>query len=444
MNTPSVAYRSVLFNSHRETDSRLISKLINKIADRALRKPHRKTNRVRNYRSDYKSSIRRSVHSLLLDTYTTYKAYPLQPISIQLRSPTITKHRRNGCLHPEITHGGFTAAYQWLLENGAIEVVREGYRPSDGSPGQTTQIRATERLVRLVDRLGLSIDQIRSERPLIVLKGPKRRRAGVEVAERLTFRDTAETLRMKADLALINEVHQGHQLKLGISAEQLRALATKMAVEPDRCPLDLTAKSLSRIFNNGSFTDGGRFYGGWWQGVPKEWRRYILIDGETTVELDYRAFHPWLLYTLAGQRLEGEAYDVGVDGQFRPLVKEAFNRLLNGNSRRPSQPEGFDPDAVGCTWPELVRRLLEKHRPIADHMGQGWGIRLQRIDSDIAEAVMLHFARQGIPCLGIHDSFIVQQRHKAELREAMEGAHRTVLRERIGDRLVVPPEVRRS
>jgi hypothetical protein len=217
-----------------------------------------------------------------------------------------------------------------------------------------------------------------------------------------------------------------------------------MAVEPDRCPLDLTAKSLSRIFNNGSFTDGGRFYGGWWQGVPKECRPYILIDGEKTVELDYRAFHPWLLYTLAGLRLGEDAYDVRIDGQFRPLVKEAFNRLLNGSSRRPSQPVGFDPHAVGCTWPELVRRLLEKHHPIAGYMGQGWGIRLQRIDSDIAEAVMLHFARQDIPCLGIHDSFIVQQRYEAELRTVMEEACRAVLRERIGEAPIIPPEVRRS
>jgi hypothetical protein len=47
------------------------------------------------------------------------------------------------------------------------------------------------------------------------------------------------------------------------------------------------------------------------------------------------------------------------------------------------------------------------------------GLRLQRLDADIAEQVMLHFARQDIPCLGIHDSFIVPQRHEGELRETM-------------------------
>ncbi len=144
------------------------------------------------------------------------KSHPHQPISIQRRSSTITKHRRNGCLHPDITQGGFTDAYHWLVDNRAIEVVREGYRPADGSPGQTTQIRATERLVRLVDGLGFSTDRIRIERPLIVLKGPKRRCrwTGAEVAERLTFKDTAETHVMKANLITINEVHQRHQLTL--------------------------------------------------------------------------------------------------------------------------------------------------------------------------------------------------------------------------------------
>ena len=52
----------------------------------------------------------------------------------------------------------------------------------------------------------------------------------------------------------------------------------------------------------------------------------------------------------------------------------------------------------------------------------GIGLKLQRADSDIAEAVMLHFARQDVPCLGVHDSFLVPRQHAEELVQVMEAA----------------------
>jgi hypothetical protein len=36
---------------------------------------------------------------------------------------------------------------------------------------------------------------------------------------------------------------------------------------------------ICRIFNDGSFDRGGRYFGGWWQIIPKEFRRDICIDG---------------------------------------------------------------------------------------------------------------------------------------------------------------------
>src|SRR5690606_31490510 len=59
------------------------------------------------------------------------------------------------------------------------------------------------------------------------------------------------------------------------------------------------------------------------------------------------------------------------------------------------------------------------HQPIAHHFGTDAGMRLMRYDSDIALAVMGSFAEQGIPILGVHDSFIVPRRHEPELRETM-------------------------
>ena len=47
--------------------------------------------------------------------------------------------------------------------------------------------------------------------------------------------------------------------------------------DSNRTPIDVTQKRLRRIFNNGSFQQGGRFYGGWWQNIPK------LCDNKTFI-----------------------------------------------------------------------------------------------------------------------------------------------------------------
>ena len=43
-------------------------------------------------------------------------------------------------------------------------------------------------------------------------------------------------------------------------------------------------KFVRRIFNNSSFADGGRFYGGWWQRIDGKHRRNIRINNMSTVE----------------------------------------------------------------------------------------------------------------------------------------------------------------
>jgi len=60
------------------------------------------------------------------------------------------------------------------------------------------------------------------------------------------------------------------------------------------------AKFVRRVFNRGSFDQGGRFYGGWWQRCPKEWRARIFINDEPTTEIDYTGLHLVLLYAWQG------------------------------------------------------------------------------------------------------------------------------------------------
>ena len=59
-------------------------------------------------------------------------------------------------------------------------------------------------------------------------------------------------------------------------------------------------KFVRRIFNNSSFDQGGRFYGGWWQQCPKETREFIFIEDSYTSEIDYSGIHLVLMYAILG------------------------------------------------------------------------------------------------------------------------------------------------
>ena len=185
-----------------------------------------------------------------------------------------------------------------------------------------------------------------------------------------------------------------------------------------------THRTVYRVFNNGSFEEGGRFYGGWWQQIPSRLRQHITLNGMPTVEMDYSALHPRLIYAERNVQYEGDPYDVGLDGKFRPLVKVTFQKLINGIGypRRPrpgSDEPSFDPDDVGMSWRQFVDTIKDRYQAISDLFGTGIGLKLQRKDSDIAQAVMLEFNQLGVAMLPVHDSFIVPTRDYPDLHNAM-------------------------
>src|SRR5947207_9185465 len=128
---------------------------------------------------------------------------------------------------------------------------------------------------------------------------------------------------MRERLRYLNRVIGEHALELSISEEEFERLQRELRrhSDPARRPIELSGRSLVRIFNDGSFERGGRFYGGWWQGVPQHYRMHITIDGEPTVEADYSAIHPRLLYAREGMDCCGDPYDVGLDPRHRSWVK---------------------------------------------------------------------------------------------------------------------------
>ena len=66
----------------------------------------------------------------------------------------------------------------------------------------------------------------------------------------------------------------------------------------------------------------------------------------------------------------------------------------------------------------MLRRLAWRHKSIR-HCFAGSGPQLMNLDAKIALSIVLHFTNQSIPCLPVHDSFLVQERYESELRRVM-------------------------
>ena len=84
--------------------------------------------------------------------------------------------------------------------------------------------------------------------------------------------------------------------------------------------------TMTRIFNNGSYNEGGRFYCQL-QNLPKKQRNNLRFDSEPTIEIDFSGMHPHLLYHLQGDDFRGDPYEI--EGFDRDAVKVAFNTLIN-------------------------------------------------------------------------------------------------------------------
>lgn len=289
-------------------------------------------------------------------------------------------------------------------------------------PGQ----RGTQSRMRLRESAAEGLTQFKAKLiydppEIIVLRGDDGRL--------VDYPETAEAQRLRFHLAEINEALSAANL-----GYQDRRVRTGDLVYIDGKPR-VVHNELYRVFNR-SLDLGGRLYGAWYQNMPSDERSRITMNGSETLENDYRQLHPRLLYAIAGKLLDGDAYEM--DGWARPQAKAALNTIINAETELAalrSIATEIGGRGAFARARNLIERLKERHQPIADSFGSGAGLRLQRIDSDIAEQVQLRLIRRGIVSLPIHDSFIVEQRHSGVLREVMNDVVDEYLRRIAGTEL---------
>ena len=378
--------------------------------------------------ADPNRRFRNAVRILVLNLLQISEIRPSH-VSLGISKDAKYYNLKNSYSPHDMTYDPFIEAYEGLERLGYLEVKHSGYYDHRTGEGMVTKIIPSDELLDLY-RQSAGTNQIRyvprkirgeDKEELIILKGEDSKGK----IKKLPYNDNSFTNNARRNLRKINRVIAKHTIALDCDPNALGSLLDvlkhKRKGDPEQVPyIDFSSIRLYRIFSEGSFERGGRFYRGWWQQVPQKFRPYITIDGQKTVELDYRRYHISIAYALLGLPLQGDPYNIHPKVSEK-ITKDAINRMLNAKGTIENDPD-FSPSHCGMHWATFINYLKDQHRPLVENKiwGCGYGLTLQYQDSLVAEKVLLHFANQAIPCLPIHDSFIVAEQYREELEHTMK------------------------
>jgi hypothetical protein len=329
-----------------------------------------------------------------------------------------------------------------MVQKGYIENKKGHYGRTGDWSSHIARMRGTKRLYKLfVDCKGKSGPAVIEKAPdaeCIILRKSDPEAGKVEVP----YDDTPETERMRYELRAYNDLLRMSFIDLQYYPKS--GIPTKSGKK--NIHIDFSDRFVKRIFNDGSWSKGGRFYGGWWQRLPKEWRAKIHIGYHLPViEIDYSGLHIVLLYALEGidyWEIDGKDpyYLDGYESseRMRALLKKVLLRAINAATRTKAyqsvRTEIYDNkdkygwvDSLGLDLKKLIDDFAKRHSEISHHFFSGSGIKLQYLDSLLAEYIIRKITKMKIPVLCVHDSFIVPSPFEESLRFLMKGAFKFFL-----------------
>jgi hypothetical protein len=258
----------------------------------------------------------------------------------------------------------------------------------------------------------------------------------------------------KLILAWINLANSRLPVQLNLTPQEKAELDARMGY-----PLGAVNANLWRVFNRADPKTrkltkfGGRFYGSF-QNLPREYRKRLIFASEPATELDFDALHPTMLYNKQGLPAPtGDLYKTGLSpadleaispgtiarlakirniDSLREVAKTVFLVAINAKTAelavKAANSTLREKFGVAFRHPPLyalLEALKAKHKSIAKFIASDAGIGLQYEDSCVAEAILRTMAGKGIPCLPVHDSFIVPASKEAVLWQAMIDAYQS-------------------
>ena len=253
------------------------------------------------------------------------------------------------------------------------------------------------KLLSRIERFAMTQDDIAwsDEQEPIVLRSTKT--PGQEVAEAVEYTDTQQTDTLRAEMNRIN------------------AYLAQADISCNYYNTNPNDRYMRRIFNNNTFDQGGRLYGGFWQRLMSEIRyEHIRINKDMIAECDYGQMSILLLYAEAeaqDQLQEGDLYDLtayGIPQECRPGIKKVMQAIINSPDTPKRLPKGARkhiPTNIRLT--DILTAIEQKHPVIYPLMTSNLGMQLFRKEADILVDVLLTLQEHDVVALPIHDAVLV-------------------------------------
>lgn len=296
-----------------------------------------------------------------------------------------------------------------------------------------TRIRGTNKLFTLFNKNNFHefMIQVSKDKEVIILRDEIN-----DKQENISYKDTTDTIEWRKNIQKYNKLLEKTYIDIpSLSKSGIRINQRKNKKQFRTIFISQWDKVVTRVFNNGSWDDGGRFYGGWWQRIPSEHRKQIHFFNTPSSEIDYSGLHINLLYRICNKIMPmKDPYVIkGIpnEGFNRAIIKIILLNIINANDIKKAiksirQKINYSEELYewvnnnDIEWESYIDNILKAHDNIKEYFFTGVGIKLQNFDSMIAEEVINHFTELSIPILCIHDSFVLPANQVETLEKVMK------------------------
>ena len=377
---------------------------------------------------------------VLLDLYVAWNDDPNLNIGVHMQQAAYsdgTLFNKGKSRYNELNIKVTTIKIVHILRELGFIGFKGGFEGSAQYAPRVSRIWATDKLIKLFKEAAFSYFDINysEDREVVILRDEEKRE--IEYEENNSIKEMRELLHQYNELLrkTFIDIQELETPRIKLKDDKLRKKRNK----PTFVNISHHDKFTRRIFNNGSFNEGGRFYGGWWQRVDASHRKNIRLNNLATVEIDYSSLHVILAYAKVDEDYwkltDKDPYSAPVDGVNNPEHIRDINKLffllsLNASNEK-SLYKAFrselDYKEYPYSFPDKVLNKLLKdikllHPKIAHLICSGAGLELMNLDGRMVEFIIKDFVKTNTPILTIHDSFIVQFGAEDRLHDLMNAA----------------------
>tara|TARA_B100000676_G_C18066441_1_gene841270 strand:- start:1228 stop:2781 length:1554 start_codon:yes stop_codon:yes gene_type:complete len=423
------------FENYKELDLNLIildSKSLSALVDHLYKK----------LRCDHKNVEKKKNHLkiIIANLYNNYSIDKKRYTGIYRSSNRYNSNSRYNGNH---ISRGLIDMVKLLSDNGYMQYYNGVNARNSSATSYISRNKLTDKLLYLIKKYKINESDIEllpnTECIIVQIKDENGKR-------KVEYTDTENIKRYRSILTdynnLLRETH--------IDINELPA-KNGIIIGKSKNPVVITQseKFVRRIFNHEGLDIGGRYYGGWWQRLNSEWRNKININNAPTVEIDYSGVHLRILYDQHGLSVPpGDVYDLREmgyreiyrqysDDEIRPVLKVLLLIMLNADSEKKAiRAFRYELQDKDNNYPSdlnistLISKFSQLHYRLRDKklFYTGVGKQLARQDSDIATGVIEYFTKKRIAVLTIHDSFIIDFKHLAELKSVMIEQYKKIVK----------------